>query len=278
MQRYLISIQRLKKRLIQSRYVFLTRRTAGSLHFYPAKPPGAGSAIYKICRELGLSRAHGINPDGPTIFWPTSEHPSPELRSDLINGHCVDIDKTTVMRLFADVFGYDYAIDPRSYDHPYIRKSNLNATHDGIECRAPCERDPRYVYQRVINNATENGMVEDLRFIYIDGLLDFAYRKVRPITARFSNTNAAVYIVRTSDVASTNEQKQVASLCKSIGLQYGEIDTLRDTDDRRLYVVDVNRQPHGPPNGLPVKLAWWAVMNMAANFRRAFLPESRVGP
>jgi hypothetical protein len=177
------------------------------------------------------------------------------------------------MRLFADVFGYEYTIDPRSYDRPYVRKSNLNATHDGIECRAPCEQDPRYVYQRVINNATENGMVEDLRFIYIDGLLDFAYRKVRPIGARFSNANAAVYIVRTSDVASTNEQAQLTSLCNSIGLQYGEIDTLRDIDDRRLYVVDVNRQPHGPPNGLPARLAWWAVTNMAANFRRAFLPE-----
>jgi hypothetical protein len=273
---YSMSITRLKKRLIQSRYIFLARRTAGSLHFYPAKPPGAGSVIYKICRELGLSRAHGIDPDGPTIFWPTSEHPSIEPRSDLINGHCTDINKTTVMRLFADAFGYTFGIDPRSYYGPYVRKSNLNAEHDGIECHAPSEPDPRYVYQRLINNSTGEGLVEDLRFIYIDGVLDFAYRKVRPITDRFSNTNSAVYIVRTSNVISAKEQEQICSLCKSIGLQYGEIDTLRDSDDLRLYVVDVNRTPHGPPNGLAAKLAWSAVTNMAAHFRRAFLPE--IGP
>lgn len=275
MQRNWLSTQRLKKRLIQSRYVLLPRRSAGSLHFYPAKPPRAGSALYKICRELRLSRAHGINPDGPTIFWPISEHPIPEPQPGLINGHCIDIDKTTVMRLSADIFGYGYDIDPRSYDRPYVRKSNLNAMHDGIECRTPCEREPGFVYQRVINNEIEGGLVEDLRFIYIDGLLDFAYRKVRPKAERFRNANAAAYIVRTSDVASANELEQIASLCKRIGLQYGEIDTLRDIDDRRLYVIDVNRTPHGPPNGLPVKLAWWAVTNMAANFRRAFLPESR---
>ena len=278
MKRYWFSIRRLRKRLIQSRYVFQTRRNGGSLYFYPANPPGAGSAIYKICRELRLSRSRGINPDGPTIFWPISEHPDPEPKPDLINGRCVDINKTTVMRLFAEIFGYHFAIDPRSYDRPYVRKSDLNAMHDGIECHAPSEQDPRYVYQRVINNATDDGMAEDLRFIYIDGLLDFAYRKVRPMATRFSNTNEAAYIIRTADVASASEQKQLASLCKSIGLQYGEIDALRDNDDGRLYVVDVNRTPHGPPNGLPAKEAWWAVTNMADKFRRAFLPEGRTGP
>jgi hypothetical protein len=98
------------------------------------------------------------------------------------------------------------------------------------------------------------------------------------MTTRFSNTNEAAYIIRTADVASANEQEQLACLCESIGLQYGEIDVLRDNDDRRLYVVDVNRTPHGPPNGLPAKEAWWAVTNMAGKFRRAFLPEGRVGP
>jgi hypothetical protein len=263
---------------IKFRYkvIFIGRHAVGALHFYPAKPPLSGSVIYKICRELGLSMEHGINPDGPTIFWPTSEYPSLEPLSDLINGHCIDINKTTVMRLFADAFGYNYGIDPRFYCGPYVRKSNLNAKHDGVECHAPSEPDPRYVYQRLINNSTAEGLVEDLRVIYIDGLLDFAYRKVRPITDRFSNTNSAVYIVRTSDVISAKEQEQIGSLCKTMGLQYGEIDTLRDRDDLRLYVVDVNRQPYGPPNGLPAKLAWRAVTDMAANFRRAFLLE--VGP
>jgi hypothetical protein len=216
---------------------------------------------------------HGIAYDGPTMFWPATEDPSTELLPGMINGHCIDTTKKTVMRAAAEVFGYDYEIDPEVYHGVFVCKSDLNAKHDGIVLHAPTEPNPRYVYQRLINNSIGDGLVEDIRLIYMSGLLDFAYRKVRPINHRFSNTNSAVYIVPTSDVISAEEQDQIAVLCKSTGLQYGEIDTLRDRDDLRLYVVDINRQPNGPPNGLPARSAWRAVTTMAGNFRRAFLPQ-----
>jgi hypothetical protein len=266
------SIQANAPTQIRYKTVFLARRMAGhrgTLYFSPAQTPPHGSAIYKLCHELGLTMAHGIN--SPAIFWPTSELPYRHARLDLINGTCIDIDKTTVVRLFVEAFGYNYSVDPRSCQGPYVRKSNINGMHDGVVFRQPSPPESEYVYQRLINNSVGNGTVEDLRLIYIDGLLDFAYCKVRPISDRFSNTNKSASLVSTSDIMSADEHKRVSRLCAGIGLQYGELDVLRDRDDRCLYVVDVNRTPWGPPNGLPLKESRKAVKAMATAFKEAFL-------
>jgi hypothetical protein len=35
-----------------------------------------------------------------------------------------------------------------------------------------------------------------------------------------------------------------------MGLDYGEVDVVRDAGDKRIYVLDLNKTPLGPPNGL----------------------------
>ena len=35
-----------------------------------------------------------------------------------------------------------------------------------------------------------------------------------------------------------------------MGIDYGELDILRDNNDGRIYIVDANNTPSGPPNGL----------------------------
>jgi hypothetical protein len=46
------------------------------------------------------------------------------------------------------------------------------------------------------------------------------------------------------------ELEQILYLARKMGVDYGEFDVLRDKD-KRIYVVDVNNTPAGPPNGLP---------------------------
>jgi hypothetical protein len=43
------------------------------------------------------------------------------------------------------------------------------------------------------------------------------------------------------DVFSRQEQRQIASFCREIGLDFGCIDVMRDVTDGRIYIVDVNK-------------------------------------
>lgn len=43
------------------------------------------------------------------------------------------------------------------------------------------------------------------------------------------------------------EAELLLRLCRALGLDYGELDVLRDVEDGKLYVVDVNNTPWAPP-------------------------------
>ena len=42
---------------------------------------------------------------------------------------------------------------------------------------------------------------------------------------------------------SKDEQAKLLQFCRAIGLDYGELDVLRDNGDGRIYVVDANNTP-----------------------------------
>jgi hypothetical protein len=66
-----------------------------------------------------------------------------------------------------------------------------------------------------------------------------------------------------------------------MGLDYGELDVLRDADDGRLYVVDVNTTPFGPVNRRLDdswwfdRLSWQSLTRLCNAFERELGPTSR---
>ena len=102
--------------------------------------------------------------------------------------------------------------------------------------------------------------------------MPFCYLKRRPLEQRFSNENSAVDLLEVAAVFSPKEIELLLRFSTAIGLDYGELDVLRDRLDGRIYVVDVNNTPDGPPNHLPAVQAEIALQRMAASFTRAFLP------
>jgi hypothetical protein len=60
-------------------------------------------------------------------------------------------------------------------------------------------------------------------------------------------------------------------LCREMRLDFGELDVLRDRHDGRIYVVDVNRTPWGPPRTLGTRGALRAIDLVAEAFHDAFL-------
>jgi hypothetical protein len=240
--------------------------------------------VWKICAELGLRVTHEPSPrTALAVLWKdaTSIGPLDTAMSmtsvPVINGSCRDISKAHVSRHFSAVFGYSCDVDPLSYSGLCVEKSNLNALHDGRIVTAPAAA-PRAgaVYQRVINNVVPGDLVEDIRVPVINGTVPFVYLKYRPAAARFnSNNNRAIRLCAAEEVLSAEEIRTIGKFTRSIGLDYGELDVLRDRDDGRIYIVDANKTPAGPSYRLRQADFRRAVGMLAAAFRAQFLTASR---
>jgi len=146
-----------------------------------------------------------------------------------------------------------------------VKKSNDNATHDGRIIQCPIDAvDEHAVYQRVVNNSRDGQFVEDIRVPVFGETIPFCYRVLRPVGRRFGfgvdNTSADVCEV--SDLLSANEVGMLLQLCHELGLDYGELDVLRDVDDRKAYIVDVNNTPFGPPKFWTVEALLWRLKTL----------------
>ena len=189
------------------------------------------------------------------------------------NGHCLDISKSTLDRHHRDVFGYGLAVDPTMHTGSVLEKSEGNAVHDGREIQAPIAQGqvtPGKVYQRIIDNRTESGLFEDLRVVVIQGEVPLVYLKRKSQDVRYTNDIAEVDLAESpKNVLSDAEIAQIASLTVKMRAEFAELDVLRDRQDGRIYCVDLNPTPYGPPVGLPSQ-----EMETALNQVREFLkPE-----
>jgi hypothetical protein len=211
------------------------------------------------------------------LFWSVTttiagpkDPPPPEWRRGALNGGLCDTSKRNVERVFAQVFGYALAVDPTTHQGLCVAKSDRhNSSHDGrvIECPIS-EADPGLAYERLIDNRTDGGAVEDLRVPVVGGEIPFVYRKHRPFCDRFSNTNLWVGLATAEQVLSEGERELLRVFCRAMGLDLGELDVLRDASDTRIYVVDVNPTAWGPPRPLQTAEAIRAVRTYAAALAR----------
>ena len=170
------------------------------------------------------------------------------------NGHCLDISKSTLDRHQHDVFGYGVNVDPMTHEGPMLEKSEGNAVHDGREIEGPLSQDylqSGKVYQRIIDNRTESGLFEDLRVVVIRGEVLVVYRKRKSGEVRYTNETAEVDLADSpKTVFSEAEMDQIVSLSAKMCAEFAELDVLRDRQDGRIYCVDLNPTPYGPPAGL----------------------------
>jgi glutathione synthase/RimK-type ligase-like ATP-grasp enzyme len=77
-----------------------------------------------------------------------------------------------------------------------------------------------------------------------------------------------------STVLSTSEVGLLIRLCREIGLDYGEVDVLRDVDDGKMYIIDINNTPFGPPNHLDSRSSSVALERLSEAFSASFGSKS----
>ncbi len=223
--------------------------------FYPEKPRPWSTLFksfhllgYKITSDLTQKASVVINYEDKTFGTTDATLKKLTKIRYVINANCKDISKEKVEKVFKVVFGYGLLINPTTYKDRYLKKSNLNTMHDGIILNKPEKPTKGYVYQKLINNETEKkGIFLDLRVPYILGKIPLVYLKYRPFKSRFS-TYFDARVDSPEIIFSKNEIIQIKKFCKLMGLDYGELDILRDNDDKKLYIVDVNNTPSGPPH------------------------------
>ncbi len=252
--------------------------TVKTIYVYPHYP-SSGSTLYKIADHLGynLTNIYHSHPD-IIVYWEylTFRKEYHHLENidtrHVVNLHSRDISKVFVDNIFKEVFGYSTSIDPMTYDKPYVKKSDINARHDGEIVDRPGEVPAKgFIYQKLIDNSTDNNQVVDLRVPVIGETLSFIYLKYRDKSIRFTNSTSKTILTKTKDVFSDIEIEKINQFCNHINLDYGELDILRDNNDGKIYIVDVNNTPQGPPRKMACRDEKHAIRALSQAFKNHFL-------
>jgi len=128
-----------------------------------------------------------------------------------------------------------------------------------------------YVYQRFIEAIDDSGMLVDMRISIIGKDIPVVRTRFWGFDGRHLRSDCRTAIVQAaSDVLSPAEAGLLLELVGRLGVDFGEVDALRDPVDGRLYVVDLNRTPTGPNQGLAQPERLEVIDRLARAFDRAF--------
>jgi hypothetical protein len=230
--------------------------------FYPTKPL-SWHILYSICHMLGYRMTNDPKAhfDVAVAFQDATVRPSDKILDEIaahhkvININCADIGKDRVDRIFEEVFGYGVAVDPRTYKGAYVKKPVLNARHS-VEAfgllTEPSEPEPGYVYQKLIDNKSGAHSATDVRTFIFGSAIPFLLYRKKDISDRFNDDTIIATRADVSDFLTEKEHADVLRFCRAFGLDYGELDILRDNSDGKIYIVDVNNTPSGPQPGIHI--------------------------
>ncbi|MBA4149462.1 MAG: hypothetical protein H0X66_15220 [Verrucomicrobia bacterium] len=251
---------------------------------FPEAPSDFGYEISKISTVLGLKITNKPNRFHLALAWQdttvrTFSTDSLPPNTHLLNSRCPDIGKDYIEEVFESVFGYSLRVDPTTHKGPCVRKSIENAKHDGVVLNCPIQKtEAGYVYQRLINNQSDDDYIVDLRTPFYRDALPLVYLKYRPTKTRFADRNDRVELARTDDIYSPAEKELILKFCRALQLEYGGLDVLRDKESGLLYIVDVNNTPFGPPIQLSTSDQIRAVATLAATFYEKFINQVPLPP
>ena len=239
---------------------------------YPSKK----TTIYKIVKQLGwrITNKPLKNADFVLFFHDQTIKDGKDSflqgQSHVINAACMDISKRKVDQMHMQVFGYNTFIDPCSYSGKALEKSDDNAQHDGIEIDCPiAEAKAGKIYQIIIDNSREDRYV-DYRVPVINGEIPLIYEKIKTAEKRYTNEVEESKLFDTNEKLSKDEQICILSFCKAMGAEFCELDVLRHNGTGKIYIVDLNTTPYGPPTGLSDHENSSAVEKLTASFKRQF--------
>lgn len=212
--------------------------------------PSRYQALFKLCAFNGYRVV--TDPEEPhDVAIHFQYHVQPctlPLSKPTVNRNCKDVSKKRVAEAFQEVFGYALAVDPLRFEGVMVEKPNGNHTFDGRVLQGPLGRedaDLERAYERYVDTVV-GGQAVDLRTPIYGQEIPVVYDKRRPHDAGLKDVRSAK-MRDPNEVYSPSERDRLLRFSEALGLDYGELDVLRDVRDGRIYIVDVNNTPAGPP-------------------------------
>lgn len=217
--------------------------------------PGKNTLLYRICTREGILLTNTLVKNAELVFrWQDRTFKDsidmlgqcyPDSR--IINGQCMDISKDRVQAVFQEAFGYSLKVDPANHSGNCLEKNNINATRDCYVVSCPVSQTREgFVYQKLVDNTDEEGRFVDLRVPVIGQCIPLVYKHYRGEDKRFARGMVKWEWFETDAIFSDHEFRNIMSFCAEVGLDFGELDVLRDNGDGKIYVVDANDTPVGP--------------------------------
>jgi hypothetical protein len=244
--------------------------------------PSRGSTLYKIGNQLGYNVSNKLSGNiEAVVYWEyltyreeyaLMEDIEPNIR--VVNLNSRDISKVFVDEVHNRVFGYSTIVNPLEYNGQIVKKNDINAKHDGEILQGPLkEVEDGFIYQKLIDNTHGDNLVMDYRVPIVNKTLDFIYLKYRNQSVRFTNSTQKTDLVGINEVFSDSEIEYIDAFCRKIKLDYGELDILRDKNDGKIYIVDVNNTPQGPPANISKEDSKKALSAIALAFEHFVNPK-----
>ena len=225
-----------------------------------------GSKLKFLCELLNIKITFDIEDDFDLgIYWNLNPNQLPDQRliavsnsKKVINIKCVCVLKGFVDKTWESVSGYSITVDPANPPDKYVRKSQLQyishtgEAHDGRVFDKPQSPDNGYVYQKLIDNRIRienHDLYQTLRIPVFNQSIPCLYAKIH--THRFKSRakyNKWSYNFVTYDIKeylSSEEIKTILEFCRIAGVEYAELDILRDNKSGLIYVIDINNLAGG---------------------------------
>jgi len=164
------------------------------------------------------------------------------INKKVINLYCTNILKNYVDKIWERVAGYGITINPLSPPSIYVKKSIYQYKWDGKIMTTPQKPEHGYVYQKYIDTHYD-GRYRTLRIPVIGNQIPFLI--IKNSQHKFKGVNNKLKKVDMKDEFTPKEINMIKLFIKAVGLDFGELDVLRDRDGK-IYCVDVNDKPGGP--------------------------------
>jgi len=249
--------------------------------FYPDS--GALRKGHSLCKQRIFCEYLGIgitnNPDADfdaAVYLNLNDVNKPDKiileiakRVPIINLFCNNLDRFYIEEIFIKVFGYSSFAEP---GERCVRKGNYQGGgHHSIFATCPDSQDGKYIYQKFIDGSINDDTIRVIRPVIFG-------RKVKALIVKESDSSnifeqnevikKEYFYSPQSDwiFYSDYEIKQIEKFVDILCLDYGELDVIRDKDNR-IYVIDVNNIP-GSKVFERLKNSEYALGTMAKEFAK----------
>ena len=208
-----------------------------------------GYVVRRLGARIGFEPVSGaLNFAWDTGTW-FPDGAAQRLLPGTVNGRCLDISKTVVDRAWAEAAGYSIAVDPLTFTGEFVVKPDENAVRGARVVTGPLNRREKgMVYERLVDTRVGDRILQ-IRPVILNGAILLVYEKWRTYPDYFKGSELTIPKT-VADFFSDEEADQLLRFAAAIGMDYGELDVVRDGGDGKIYVVDANRTPVRP-KGLP---------------------------